>query len=191
MADLGFRLSNPRLGTGIVSAFIVQRRNGINLSGGIRTVNGRVMELYENRDQDSKGVEIDLRSRRFSNAVRVFLNLTAMSSRIETGGAMGRDVELPRAIAGGGMSASRWGFDLNLFWKFVSGYESLRFSEGAIYQPLGNFNTVDLMLARRVGIRKQTRIYAETRNLANRIYSTVVGYPDYGRRVTVGLEHTF
>ncbi len=33
VTDLGFRLSNPRLGTGIVSAFFVQRRDGINLSG--------------------------------------------------------------------------------------------------------------------------------------------------------------
>ena len=85
MADLGFRLSNPRLGTGTVSAFFVQRRNGINLSGAIRTVNGRLMELYENRDQDSKGVEIDLRSRRLRNTIQVFLNLTAMTARIETG----------------------------------------------------------------------------------------------------------
>ena len=39
-----------------------KERNGINLSGGLKTVNGQLMELYENRDQDSKGVEIDLRS---------------------------------------------------------------------------------------------------------------------------------
>ena len=45
---------------------------------------------------------------------------------------MRRDRELPRAIAGGGISASRWGFDLSLFWKFVSTYESVRFADPAV-----------------------------------------------------------
>jgi outer membrane cobalamin receptor len=80
---------------------------------------------------------------------------------------------------------------LNLFWKFVSSYESLRFADPPVNQPLGGFNTVDVNLARRIGARRQTRIYAELRNLADKAYSTVVGYPDYGRRVTIGLDHAF
>lgn len=191
MTDLGFRLSNPRLGTGTVSAFFVQRRNGINLSGGLMTVNGRVMELYENRDQDSKGVEFDFRSRRLRNTIQLFLNVTAMTARIQSAGGMERDGEVPRGIAGGGMSASRWGFELSLFWKYVSSYESLRFAEPAVEQPLGGFNTADLMLGRRLGISKRTRIYAEMNNIADNAYSTVVGYPDYGRRVMIGLDHSF
>ena len=47
------------------------------------------------------------------------------------------------------------------------------------------------MLGRRLGTRKQTRIYAEMRNVADKAYSTVVGYPDYGRRAMIGLDHTF
>jgi outer membrane receptor protein involved in Fe transport len=191
VADLGFRFSNPRLGTGTVSAFFVQRKNGINLSGEVRTVNGRPMELYENRDEDSKGVEVDLRSRRLRNTVQVFVNVTAMSARIEAGNGMQRDQEIPRAMAGGGVSASKWGFDLNLFWRFLSSYESLRFAEPDVPRRLGGFNNIDLMLARRVGARRQTRIYAEVWNVADKAYSTVVGYPDYGRRAMIGLEHGF
>lgn len=191
MADLGLRLSEPRLGTGTFSAFVVQRRNGITLSGDLTTFNGRLMELYANRDQDSKGVEVDLRSRRFGNTAQVFLTLTAVTARIEDGTVMRRDRELPRVIAGGGLSASRLGFDASLFWKHVSAYESLRFAEGAVYRPLGNFSTLDLVLARRLGERKRTRVYTEIRNVADRAYSTVVGYPDYGRRAIAGLEHTF
>ena len=190
MTDLGLSLSDPRLGTGTISAFVVQRRDGINLSGAIRTVNGRPMELYENRDEDSRGVEFELRSRRFRH-VQVFLNVTALQARIAAASVMQRDRELPRAILGGGLSASRWGFDLSLFWKSVSSYESLRFAEPAVYQPLGAFNNVDAVLGRRLGARRQTRIYAEARNAANRQYVTVVGYPDYGRRVAIGLDHTF
>lgn len=189
--DLGFRVSDPRMGTGTVSVFVVQRRNGINLSGAIGTINGRLMEFYENRDQDTRGVEFDLRSRRFRNTVQVFLNFTTLSARIDEGGVMLRDREIPRSIAGGGMHAGRWGFELGLFWKFVSSYESRRFADPPIDHPLGGFNTLDFTLSRRLGLRKQTRIYTEVRNAANRSFSTVVGYPDYGRRATIGLDYTF
>ena len=191
MGDIGVRVAEPGLGTGTVSLFVVERRNGINLSGAIRSVNGRLLELYENRDQDSKGVEVDLRSRRLKSTAQVFFNLTAMTSRIADGDRMRRDGELPRAIAASGLAASRWGFDLSLWGKYVSSYESLRFAEPAVNQPLGNFKTFDLVVARRLGARKQTRIYTEARNLADHAYSTVVGYPDYGRRVTIGLDHAF
>ncbi len=191
MADLGFRLSDRRFGTGTVSGFLIRRSNGINLSGTTRTVNGRLMELYENRDQDSKGVELDLRSRRFADLFQLFLNLTALTARIEAADMMRSDGEVPNAIVGGGVSASRWNCDLNLFWKFLSSYESRRFAEPAVEQPLGGFHTVDLILGRRLGADKQTRIYAEVRNIADRAYSTVVGYPDYGRRVMFGVEHGF
>jgi outer membrane cobalamin receptor len=149
------------------------------------------MELFENRDEDSKGVEIDLRSRRLKNTIQVFLNLTAMTARFKAGNEMRRDLEIPRAIAGGGLSASRWGFDLSVFSKFLSSYESQRFADPGINVPLGNFNNLDLMLARRVGTGKRTRIYAEVRNVADKAYSTVVGYPDYGRRAMTGLDYTF
>ncbi len=191
MADVGFRLSDHRVGTSTVSGFIVQRRNGINLSGSTRTVNGRLMELYENRDQDSRGVEIDLHSRRLADTVQLFFNFTALTARIEAGDLMRSDSEVPGTIAGAGISASRWDCDLNVFWKFVSSYESLRFAEPAVEQPLGGFHNVDVILGRRLGPGKQTRIYAEIRNIADRAYSTVVGYPDYGRRVMIGLEHMF
>jgi outer membrane receptor protein involved in Fe transport len=191
MADLGFRLSKPGLGTGTVSAFLVQRRNGINLSGDIRELSGRLMELYENRDQDSKGVEMEVRSRRLLETLQLFVNFTALTARIRAGEGMRSDGELPRAIAGGGISASRWNCDLNLFWKFVSSYESRRFAEPPIEQPLGRFHTVDLIAGRRLGAGKQARIYAEVRNVAGKAYSTVVGYPDYGRRIVSGFEYMF
>ncbi|MCL5742826.1 MAG: methyltransferase domain-containing protein [Acidobacteria bacterium] len=191
VADLGFRLSDPQFGTATVSGFFVRRGNGINLNGQVMTVNGRLMELYENRDQDSRGVEIDLRSRRVRNTLQVFLNVTAMTARIRTGSDMQSDSEIPHAIAGGGLLASRWGCDLGLFWKAVSSYESSRFAAGAIFQPLGGFQDLGLTLARRFGARRHTRVYAEVNNVADTAYSTVVGYPDYGRRARVGVERAF
>lgn len=191
MADLGLRFTQPRLGTATVSVFTIERKDGINLSGEVVDVNGRLLELYENRDQDSKGVEIDLRSRRFANTVQVFWNLTALTARIQEGDLMLRDREIPRSITGAGMMAARWGFDLNVYWKYVSGYSSRRFAALPIDYPLGGFNTADLTLGRRFGMTKQTRLFAEVRNLANTPYSTVVGYPDYGRRISIGMEYSF
>jgi hypothetical protein len=60
-----------------------------------------------------------------------------------------------------------------------------------VAHPLGGFHTADVILGRRLGPRRQTRIYAEVRNLAENAFSTEVGYPDYGRPVMVGLEHRF
>jgi outer membrane receptor protein involved in Fe transport len=191
MTDVGLRVAEPDVGAATLSMFLVERTNGINLSGEVRSVNGRLMELYENRDQDSKGLELDLRSRRFTNALQFFFTSTVLTARIAGPAGMRKDREIPRAIFAGGLSASRWGWDLDLYWKSVSSYESLRFAEGAVYRALGGFNNVDAVLARRLGLRKQTRIYAETKNIANRKYSTVVGYPDYGRRMTIGFDHTF
>jgi outer membrane cobalamin receptor len=189
--DIGFRVNKSRLGSATISFFSVRRDDGINLSGGIKTINGRVMEFYENRDQYSKGIEVDLRSRRFRNAVQVFVNSTLMTARIDSGTAMLRDREMPRAISGAGVSFSRWRFDSNVFWKYVSNYQSSRFAESAIAQPLGGFNAFDFTLGRRIGPRRQSRLYAEMKNVTENRFSTVVGYPDYGRRVVAGVEHSF
>ena len=35
-----------------------------------------------------------------------------------------------------------------------------------------------------------TRLYLEINNLTNVAYSTVVGYPDFGRRTTIGVRQT-
>jgi outer membrane receptor protein involved in Fe transport len=42
-----------------------------------------------------------------------------------------------------------------------------------------------------LGKRERLRIYVEATNLTDSRYSTVVGYPDYGRRFQVGIRQIF
>jgi outer membrane cobalamin receptor len=92
---------------------------------------------------------------------------------------------------GSGLLGSKWGYDCNLFWKYVSSYESMRFSGTPSYQPLGDFHSLNFNAGRSLGSTDATRIYVEVSNLIDSEYSTVVGYPDYGRRFLVGIRQRF
>jgi len=102
---------------------------------------------------------------------------------------MTRNRELPRFITSGGVYASRAKLDFNLLWKHVSFYESTRFAGGnpPLPQPLGDYHNLNLTLGYTFGARPVYRAYLEIKNFANSRFSTVVGYPDYGRRVSLGI----
>jgi len=80
-------------------------------------VNGRILELYENRDQDTKGLEFEFRSRPLWDDIHMFLNLTAMNPQAHFDTSMRRDPEKPQVIIGAGLLGKKWGFDYNVFWK--------------------------------------------------------------------------
>ncbi len=191
MWDVGFLLSRERIGEFGLTGFFVTQKDAIALSGLTRTVNGRIMELYENRDQDSKGLEFEFRSRPFFEDVGAFFNLTAMHSRARINGSMIRDPEIPQVIIGAGILGKKRGFDYNLFWKYISGYESSRFADPPVPQPLGGLHTVNLTMGRTLGSSEKIRIYLEIMNIGDSRYSTVVGYPDYGRRFNIGIRQAF
>jgi len=46
-------------------------------------------------------------------------------------------------------------------------------------------------VGRLLGSGERTRVYLEITNLADSRYSTVVGYPDYGRRIQLGIRQSF
>jgi outer membrane receptor protein involved in Fe transport len=191
--DLGVQAAWEALGRVSLAGFLTERKDAIALSGQTETLENRVMELYLNRDQDQLGVEIDARSMPLKGNVQLFFNFLAMRSRAETGGEMLRDREMPRFIASGGFYTTKEHLDFNLLWKFVSGYESTRFAEGAppLPQPLGGYHSLNITTGWTFGVKPVNRAYFEIVNLTNENYSTVVGYPDYGRRFTVGLHSSF
>jgi outer membrane receptor protein involved in Fe transport len=191
MVDGGFQLVRKPVGMLSLVGFFLRQKNAIVLSGATSNVNGHIMELYENRDQDSKGVEFEFKSRPFLENTNVFFNLTAMKSRARKNGSMFRDTEIPQVIIGAGFLGQRWKFDYNLFWKFVSGYESSRFADPPVPQPLGDFHALNLTVGHSFGTSEKMRIYLEITNLTDNGYSTVVGYPDYGRRFQLGIRQVF
>ena len=80
------------------------------------------------------------------------------------------------------------GFDLNIFCKYVSPFENDRFAPpNAGPQPLGDFFTVDIRGGYTFKGRLPLNIYFRIKNLTDVRYSTVVGYPDFGRKIYAGI----
>lgn len=177
-----------------LTAFGVLQNNAIALSGTIYTdtLSGMVRELYINRDQNQLGMEFEIISPRFLGFIEPFLNLTLMSSKKEEGGTMVINRENPAFIASGGLYIEKKRIDLNVLCKYVSYFENERFAsitDGP--QPLGNFFVVDIKGGYTLKGRVPVNLYFRVRNLTNRRYSTVVGYPDFGRMIYAGIRLKF
>lgn len=190
--DGGVQATQKGIGQLSVVGFYTQRKDAIVFSGESKEVEGQIMEFYMNRDQDRLGVEFEARSVPLLNSAQFFLNVTAMKSRAESEGEMTRNKELPQLIMSGGIYASKSKLDLNIFGKFISSYESTRFvpkTKGP--QPLGDFFTLNATAGWSFGEKDLTKIYLEGKNLTDEKFYTVVGYSDFGRRITIGLRRVF
>ena len=186
--DLGVQANRTGVGQFSLVGFLTDQKNAIVLSGLTEALGGRVMELYLNRDQDQLGIEIDARSSPLAGNLQLFLNFLAMRSRAEANGGMIRNRELPRFITSGGFYGKNAQIDFNFLWKFVSSYQNTRFVGGSppVPRPLGDYHVLNAVIGWSFGVKLRNRVYLEIRNLADRKFSTVVGYPDYGRRFTLG-----
>jgi len=202
--DAGIRGTHDRFGDVSLVGFMTRQKNAIVLSGQTDTVDSRIMELYLNRDQNQIGVEAEARSAPVFSSVRLFCTFTLMNSLAEKADKMEENKELPGTIISGGINSIFSRCDFNIFWKYVSAYESARFAasvngEPPVPQPLGDFLSFNLTAGRSFslrhnatsGSRLKTRVYLEIRNIFDETFSTVVGYPDYGRRYTLGLRQIF
>ena len=191
--DLGVRAVRGGIGQLSVTGFLTQQDNAIVLSGKTEEIDGRIMELYLNRNQDQLGVEVEARTVPLLKSIEPFLNVTAMRLRADSGDEMVSNEEQPDLIMSGGVYASKMGFDLNVLWKYVSSYESTRFAAGdpPTPQPLGDFHSLNATVGYSFGRKHRARMYLEIENLLDEDFSTMVGYPDLGRRFTVGLRQSF
>ena len=191
--DLGFQSALKKTGKITLCGFLVNQKDAIVYSGETYEQNGIIMELYKNRDEDHFGLEAEVISPKLFNSFSAFLNLTAMQSRKKEDGQIKKNTESPEIITNGGILYSKSGFDLNLFWKYVSNFESNRFvqqvtGEPTIFAPLGNFFTMDILTGYTIDSIISTKFYIKIQNLTNNKYSTVAGYPDFGRRFSFGIN---
>ncbi len=192
MVDAGIQLKKDEIGEFSLVGFYILQSDAIVLSGDTAEdeATGSYIELYENRDQDTSGMEFEYKSRPLFEKINFQFNLTAMNPRARSeDGSMQRDIEKPRVIIGSGILGKQWKLDYNFFWKYVSGYESSRFASE--FHPLGDFHTFNLTLGHPLGKYENIRVYLELTNLTDNRYSTVVGYPDYGRSFRVGIRQVF
>jgi len=81
---------------------------------------------------------------------------------------------------------------MSILPKYVSYFENTRFAaKGLPPQPLGDYVTLDAVFGWSLyGDSFTTRFYLELKNITDAHYSTVVGYPDFGRTITIGIRHT-
>ena len=152
---------------------------------------GQELELYKNQDLRQYGVEMEAKSVELVDAFRFFLNVVVMESEAKSAGSYEEYSDLPDTIINAGVYAKIKRIDANLFGKHVSSYESSRFAADNELHPLGDFTELNLSVGYSFGPKQSTRIYGLVANLTDEEYSTVVGYPDYGIRVNVGVQHRF
>jgi outer membrane cobalamin receptor len=190
--DLGFRIADQKIGSISLVGFATQQKDAIDLSGKTKEVNGRVMELYMNRKKDQIGLELDVQSAPILDIAEPFFNFTAMRPRSESERKMELDEETPQYIMNCGIYTANSNVGFNIFWKYVSSYQSTRFlpsvkNQPLIPEPLGNYHCLNVVVGWSFGKNQQTKAYVEVRNVLDKKFLTVIGYPDFGRTITVGI----
>ncbi len=191
--DFGAGKSLGEIGRISVVTFVTSQKDAIALSGKTLTINDRVMELYLNRDQYQIGFETEWRLFSLWRGVQPFVNATYMISKADKDHEMVRNDEYPSFIANAGLYQKWKSIDLNILAKYLSGFKSVRFvastpESPAKPQPLGNFLTLDVICGWKTRVLYNFRLFIEIRNITDKKYSTVVGYPDFGRRFNFGLQ---
>ena len=189
--DIGLLQNFGDAGKITVTAFGVFQKNAIALSGTtyLDTETNIRRELYLNRDQNQKGIEFEIISPVLFEIFKPFFNITFMQSKMEEAGEMVVNKENPVWISNAGIYSDWKNFDLNIMGKYVSPFENDRFVSAADGpQPLGDFFTADLNGGYTTNWKIPVRFYIRVKNLTNKIYSTVNGYPDFGRMIYGGIS---
>jgi len=183
-------------GTGKITAtlFDVLQNDAIVLSGEtyLDTITNIRRELYTNRDQNQYGLEFEVISPSIFRYFVPFLNFTLMKSSAMESGEMVTNKENPVLISSGGFYFSKKNIDLNFFGKYVSAFENDRFANPADGpQPLGDYFAADITGGYTTKGKIPVRIYFRVKNITDNNYSTVIGYPDYGRMIYAGVQIKF
>jgi outer membrane receptor protein involved in Fe transport len=194
--DVGLRSMAASFGQVSFVGFMTSQKNALVLSGKTHESEDRIMELYLNREQEQYGVELDARITSLFSSLQGFFNLTAMKTKAKEDESFEENKEYPELITSGGLYYQYNGIDITAVGKHVSSFENSRFAapaaDGKTYpQSLGDYFVADLNAGYSMGSNYITRFYVEIKNIFDKEYSTVVGYPDFGRTISVGLRQSF
>ncbi|MFW5944682.1 MAG: TonB-dependent receptor [Bacteroidota bacterium] len=187
--DIGLQSRIREFGNINLVGFYTHQKDAIALSGDIyETEDGRIMSLYTNRDQKQLGTELEIKTQTLEEFVQLFANTTYMHSSKEESTEWEENNEIPNFIANGGAYMYFGNFDVNIFGKYLSSFENTRFS-GPPPKPLGDFVDLNTTIGYNLNeTNYDARIYLEINNILDQKYSTVVGYPDFGREFTLGIR---
>ena len=188
LLDGGVRLGNERVGVFSAGLFVAVRDSAVVLDATQVTEDGDTFNTYLNKDIRQYGLELEARSARITNTLRLFCSLTVMESEQASGDDWNAYREIPNTIAEFGVLADYGRLDFSIFGKYVGKYENKRFAENGEYQPLGDFVDLNVTAGVTLNREKAARVYVSLENVLDDEYSTVVGYPDYGFQVFAGIR---
>ncbi len=192
--DLGYSRNIGHQGKASLTAFWVNRKNAIALNGSILELdNGDFMELYDNKDSRNYGVEAEFKSPTLWKALNLFTNVTYMKGEVQEESEWTKDDEMPNWVINMGANYQRNRWDANVFMHHVNAYKNDRFVSKTYLKeqgkaPLGNYVTVDLNAGYMLHSKYKMRLFGEIKNVFDKKYQTVVGYPDYGTVVSIGVN---
>lgn len=172
-----------------INLFSIIRDEAIQYSPEIFTAdNGDLLPLFINQDYRNFGIEIDFKSAQIAKMVSFFTNLTTMKIESKIDGSYKKNSLYPETIVNSGVNFNLKGFDLNLFGKYVSEFENSRFAGDKKMHKLGDFTNLNLVSSYEFK-KPNITVSFEINNITDKEFSTVVGYPDLGRRFTVGVSY--
>lgn len=192
--DLGFRYKSPTQNEVSISSFFTKRRDAIDFSGEtVVSENDLVMELYENLDKRSYGIEVSTKLNVPILHSYLFANALFMKGEKEEGNGMEEDKQLPKTILNGGLFFDYSGFDVNFLINYTGPYSNNRFVNPSWVKehgdfPLGDFILADVTAGYTLTGRLSTRLFIEVKNIIDKKYYTVAGYPDLGRIFQAGVK---
>ena len=195
--EVGFRYKAASQNEITVSTFYTQRKDALDLSGETLTSeNDLLVELYENVDKRSYGLEISGNLNIPSLNSSVFANATLMKNEKDENGEMVKDEKIPGVILNTGFLYEHSGVDANLFVHYTGPYSNNRFvnptwvAENGDY-PLGDYVSIDLTAGYTFSGKFPVRIFAEVKNILDEKYESVAGYPDVGRLFMAGIKLSY
>ncbi len=192
--DLGIRFKTPGRNEITVSSFYTLRNQAIGFSGQtVVTDNDLVMELYENTDKRSYGLEVSAKINVPEIHSSLFANGMLMKSETEVNDRMIKDAQLPEIIFNSGVYFDYSGFDINVLLNYTGAFTNNRFVIPSWVQqygdfPLGDFIAADVSAGYTFKGKFEKRIFMEVKNLMNDHFMTVAGYPDPGRLFMAGIK---
>ncbi len=183
-------------GTLTFNLFFIDRNDAIGYSGETAEADsGVLVELYENRDRRSYGMEAALRRQIIPGRWDIFANLMWMKGEARDS-SWTYDDETPRLIWNAGTSCRFGEIRINLLTHYTGRYYNDRFLSKSWLKehgkmPLGNFVDIDLTLEGTIPRDGKIRLFAGVDNLLDHHYQTVPGWPHEGRSFRSGMRVEF
>jgi hypothetical protein len=190
--DLGLVAYLPHIGEITLTTFYIDRKNAYEYTGILYYDAQDIQREYlNNLNIRSYGVEFFWNSPQYLGFLTSNVNATYMKSYKIAGGVSTTYENLPQTILNGSVNASKYGFNLALFGKYISRYTSTSFITLATTTTkvyIGDYTNFDASLSYAVP-KTGLSIYGRIVNIGDVKYCTVSPvYPDYGRQFTIGAR---